>query len=175
MNETVERAEAGAGRRVVTHVTSLSELVGGHPDALASIYSAGKPCVASDLGDAPEGQLLAITFGTGAFMGLRPIVRAIAAVSPWKGKTFDHGGNGGTNVVLGKKTLRFHAEVGPSALDGKPTLILRYDQEAFGNPRPFRSMVGELRSIAPGLAVGPLLYPGKGGALVPVLYYGLQR
>ncbi|HVY48935.1 MAG TPA: hypothetical protein VHB21_23760, partial [Minicystis sp.] len=122
------RSEAGGGRRLVMQVTSLDALVGAHPEALEKIYRTGRPADPAELGDAPRGRVLAFAPASELFMLARPAVRAFAGTSvPWRGKTFDHGGNSGQNVVFGKKMLRFRAEVGPSEIDGQPTLVLRYD------------------------------------------------
>ena len=88
----------------------------------------------------------------------------------WRGKTFDHGGNSGQNLILGKPRFRFRAEVAPSALDALPALRLLYADPAFANPWPVRDLVDEIRGIAPGMAIGPVLLSGR------VLgWFGLER
>ena len=88
-------------------------------------------------------------------MLMRPIARALGSdMFPWRGKVFDHGGNSGRNVVLGKQMFRFHAEVGPSELDGRPTLRLDYSAPAFKNPWPVRAILDELRTVGEGIALG---------------------
>lgn len=167
---------AGAGvHRLVTQVRSLDELVGAHPDALRSIYGSGRPADPSELGDAPRGRLLALVPGSGfAFMLVRPLIRALATDRlPWRGKTFDHGGNSGQNVLLGRRAFRFRAEGAPSRLDGRPTLVLRYDEPAFRNPWPVRAFVDELRTIAPRVAIGPAFLDG-GGEPTLLLWFGLE-
>jgi hypothetical protein len=167
-------AEGGSNRRVVTRAGSLEALIGSHPDALRKIYAAGRPADPGDLGDLPRGRVLAVEPLKSLFLLARPIVRALGNdFLPWQGKVFDHGGNSGMNRVFGKQVLRFHAEAGASAVDGKPTLILRYDDPAFGNPWPMKSVVDELRSIGEGLAIGPALF-GAGDAQRVVLWWGLS-
>jgi hypothetical protein len=152
-----------AQRRVVTQISSIESLVGGHPAALRRMFGAGHATDPAELGDAPRGYLLAVEPGAAVFLALRPLLRALAGGSrglfPWQGKTFDHGGNSGQNVVLGRKVLRFRAEGGPSQLDGRPALVLRYDAPAHGNPWPVRALRDELRTIGPGIAVGPVIAP----------------
>jgi hypothetical protein len=160
-------------RRVVTQVTSLESLLGAHPRAIAQIFAAGRPTDPSELGDAPRGRILAFAQGGDVFLALRPIVRALAnGVLPWEGKVFDHGGCSGQNVILGKKLARFRAEVGPSALDGRPALRLSYDAEAYKNPWPVRIVEDELRTVGKGIAIGPAFVP-VAGKRVPFLWFGL--
>src|SRR5215468_273175 len=147
---------------------SLRSLVGAHPDALRRIFGGGRPTDPAEFGDAPRGLLLSFARGRDVFLALRPLARALASgVLPWEGMTFDHGGNSGQNVVFGKKLLRFQAEVGPSALDGLPALVLRYDAPAHENPWPFRAVRDELRTIGQGVAIGPAMAP-MGGAPAPL-------
>jgi hypothetical protein len=174
MTSSAAGQETSAGRRLVTPVASLSTLVGAHPDALRKIFGAARPTDPAELGDTPRGLLLALSQGTGVFLLQRPIVRALAGgLLPWEGKTFDHGGNSGQNVVLGRRAFRFHAEVGPSRIDGRPALVLTYDGEAHGNPWPLRAIVDELRTAGEGLAIGPAFFVGRGGA-TELLWFGLE-
>lgn len=163
-----------SGRRVVTQVNALEALVGAHPDALRAIFRNGRPSDPAELGDAPRGALLSFSERNELFLVTRPLLRFLdRGVLPWKGKTFDHGGNSGQNLVFGKPLLRFHAEIGPSAIDGKHALILRYDTPAHNNPWPIGSMVEELRTIGPGVAIGPALISMGGGAAV-LFWFGLE-
>ena len=180
MRTVVERrgkgsGAAASGNRIVTRVDSLGELAGAHPEALRAIYGAGSPTDPADLGEQPRGRLLALELGADVFLAVRPLVRLLAGdLLPWKGKAFDHGGNGGANVVFGRRVARFRAEGVPSALDGRPTLALRYDEPAFKNPWPLRAIVDELRTVGDGVAIGPALVP-FGGALRPLFWFGLER
>jgi hypothetical protein len=166
-------APAG-GRRVVTQVESLSSLVGAHPDALRKIFGAARATDPAELGQEPRGRLLAIAPATSFVLALRPFLRGISehGLLPWRGKTFDHGGNSGQNVVLGKKVVRFHAEVGPSHLDGRPALALTYDLPAYANPWPLRAVRDELRTVAPGIAIGPAIF--MEGSPTTLLWFGLE-
>ena len=106
-----------APRRAVTPITSLDSLVAAHPDTLRALFSAGRPTDPAELGDAPRGRLLAFAQGADVFLAFRPLLRALAGdLMPWRGKTFDHGGNSGQNVLLHRRAFRFQAEVGPSKI-----------------------------------------------------------
>jgi hypothetical protein len=162
-------------RRVVTPVTSLAGLVGGHPDAIRRIFGAGRPTDPAELGDAPQGKLLALAHGGEVFLALRPLLRLGDGVLPWQGKTFDHGGNSGQNVVLGRRVLRFRAEGGPSLVDGLPALVLTYDAPAYENPWPVRTLRDELRTVGAGIAVGAVIAVGLGGGSpVTLAWFGLE-
>ena len=168
--------EGQAFKRQGMEVTSLSTLVGAHPDALRSIYERGSPADPESLGDAPRGRVLAIGDNARAFMLMRPLLQTLATDAlPWKGKVFDHGGNSGQNVVFSRRAFRFHAEVEPSYLDGKPSLLLRYGDPAYKNPRLLRAVVDELREVGPGVAIGPALRVAKDGSPDLLLWFGLEN
>jgi hypothetical protein len=171
---TAKDTKTKAGKRVFAGVRSLDELVGGHPDALRALYEGGRPADLAALGEAPRGRMLALGPASEAFMLLRPVLRALATDAlPWKGKVFDHGGNSGVNVVFGKHMFRFHVDVGPSAIDGEPTLVLRYGEPSYKNPWPVRAIVDELRSIGDGVAIGPAFFTNKGDRHL-WLWFGLE-
>jgi hypothetical protein len=161
-------------RRSVPKIDSLSSLVAAHPDALRRIFGDGRATDPGELGDAPRGRLLAFAPGADVFLALRPVLRTLAGdLLPWRGKTFDHGGNSGQNVVLGRGVFRFRAEVGPSQLDGLPALVLTYDEPAHQNPWPIRAMRDELRTVGPGIAVGPAFIT-LGSASTALFWFGLE-
>lgn len=173
-NGAAARTAASSSRRPAVAVTSLRPLVGAHPEALRAIYGKGVTADPAELGAAPRGRLLAFDGGADVFLLFRPLLRALdKGLSPWRGKVFDHGGNAGQNVVFGGKMLRFRTEVGPSEVDGQPTLVLLYDSEAFKNPWPLKTVRDELRTVGPGVAIGPA-YVTVGGRPVCVLWFGLE-
>src|SRR6185503_585412 len=168
-------ADASGGRRVSTRVPELSALVGAHPDALRAIFGAGRATDPAELGAAPRGRFLAVGDGAAFFLLTRPIVRLFGSgLNPWEGKIFDHGGNSGKNVLFGRQVIRFHVETGPSALDGKPALLLSYGEAAYNNPWPIRAIVDELRTIGDGIAIGPALFYGGGASPRLLLWFGLE-
>ena len=147
-----EATETGPrNARIVTPVESLAELVGGHPESIRNIFSRGAATDPGELGDAPSGRLLALEPLGSVHLLARPIVRLLARSSVWGGVGFDHGGNAGFNRWLGTRAHRFRTGVEPSELDGRPTLVLRYDRNGW----PVSSLRDELRTVRPGLALGP--------------------
>src|SRR5205823_2210483 len=100
-HDEARSAEGGGGRRQITPVSSLDTLVAAHPEALEKIYRSARPADPAELGDAPRGRLLAIAPSGELFMMMRPVVQALAGFPVgWRGKTFDHGGNSGQNVIF---------------------------------------------------------------------------
>jgi hypothetical protein len=98
----------------------------------------------------------------------------------WEGKTFEassdaHGVghnrvNGGS--VLGRQNLfPFATSFGPSALDGKPTLILDYDLGV--NPSYIRHVHDEIREVSPGVFLGPAMWK-RGADKLMVLWFALD-
>jgi hypothetical protein len=92
-----------------------------------------------------------------------PTVRRWAASpsSPWIGKSFELVGDNrllGHNRLRwlgGTRTLAFTAAIGRSVRDGRPALILRYDDPEVASPRWTHAIHDELREIEPGLLAGP--------------------
>ncbi len=114
------------------------------------------------------GRMLAVKILPGGFAGT---LRRWAASSSflWEGKTFhadtDTTGTGYNRCyvpgALGRQNLfPFETSFGPSAIDGKPTLILDYDLGA--NPGYIRPIHDEIRELSPGLFLGPAMW--KSGA-----------
>jgi hypothetical protein len=176
MSTQTEKSGDGAGiRRIVTQVSSLSEVVGAHPEALRKIYQTGRPADPAELGSAPRGRILAIDPMEPAYMLTRPLVELLARDwMPWKGKEFELGGNEGANILLGRRVARFRTEIAPSDIDGQLTLSLSYADPAFKNPWPVSAIRDELRTIASGVAIGPAFFESR-GRRVPWLWFGLER
>ena len=126
----------------------------------------------------------------GRMLAVRRIPGGIAgalrrwAASPsfvWEGKTFQatsgtHGtGHNRVSVpgVLGRQNLfPFATSFGPSAVDGKPTLILDYDLDV--NPSYIRHVHDEIREVSPGLFLGPAMWKAARGDKLLVLYFALD-
>jgi len=165
-----ETADIPKKERRTTLIDSLDTLVGAHPDALRDMYLDAPTADPAELGDAPRGLVLALDRLDGLFLVVRPAIRAMrSGLFPWQGKTFDHGGNSGQNRIFGRTTLRFRTEVGPSILDGAPTLILTYDRA----PWPVRGFRDELRMVGEGIAIGPV-FSKHGETGRPIIWFGLQ-
>lgn len=161
---------AKAPKRVTTVVRSLDSLVGAYPGALAAIYADAPAADPQELGEAPRGRVLALLPLEPVFLATRPLLSLLTASPfPWKGKTFDHGGNSGKNQFYGRRLVRFRAEVAPSQLDGKPALALTYDAKHLKNRWPVTAMRDELRAIAPGVAMGPVFFRDR-----LVAWFGLE-
>ena len=133
---------------------SLSDLDG---DAIGAMLAWRKPA------SGPIASLLRSFGGSSAF--------------PWKGKSFQakdsDNGEGINRVTLfGKRRwFPFKTRFGDSFLDGKPTFVLDYSGPA--NPPLIRSIVDEVREVAPGLYLGPaaLLVKGKPK---PILFFAVS-
>ena len=118
--------------------------------------------------------MLAIESLRDVHMLMRPLVRTLGSDAfPWKGKVFEGGGGEGQNVVLGRHVLRFRTERGVSDLDGGPTLLFHYDDEALGNPWIVRGVRDELRTVAEGLAIAVAAVT-LGGKRRVVAWWGLE-
>lgn len=98
----------------------------------------------------------------------------------WEGKTFeassDTRGVGHNRVfvprALGRQNLfPFATSFGPSAIDGKPTLVLDYDLDV--NPSYIRHIHDEIREVAPGLFLGPAMWKGARSKTL-VLWFALD-
>jgi len=98
----------------------------------------------------------------------------------WEGKSFqadsDTRGTGINRVsipkALGRQNLfPFATSFGPSAIDGKPTLILDYALDV--NPSYIQAIHDEIREVAPGLFLGPAMWKGKDKKTL-VLWFALD-
>jgi hypothetical protein len=162
--------ERRSGSPRVTKVESLATLVGAHPDALRDLYAAGDPTDATALGGLRRGLLLTVEPLEGAFVLTRPLVRAFSRLGLFAGKTFESGGTAGQDRFAGGDRFRFRCELGPSLLDGKPTLVMRYDE--LGNPWPISACVDELRTIG-NVGIGlTALSPGRHARVA--FWWGLE-
>ncbi|MEO6775270.1 MAG: hypothetical protein ABI467_20055 [Kofleriaceae bacterium] len=110
-----------------------------------------------------------------------PLRRWAASASfVWEGKSFeassDSAGMGFNRVngagVLGRQNLfPFATAFGPSAIDGKPTLILDYDLAV--NPGYIRHVHDEIREISPGVFLGPAMWK-RGTDKIMILWFALD-
>ena len=136
-----------------------------------------RPSELSDLNGDATGAMLA--WRKPASGPLASLLRSFGSSStfPWKGKSFqskDNDSGEGINRVtfFGKRRwFPFKTRFGPSFLDGKPTFVLDYSARA--NPPFIRSIVDEVREVAPGLYFGPaaLLVKGKPK---PILFFAVS-
>ncbi|MDI3284352.1 hypothetical protein [Polyangium sp. 15x6] len=158
--------------RVVSQVRSLDELVGAHPESLRRIYAAGSSLDPSSIGEG-RGRVLALVAAPGAFLAVRSLVRLLATdLLPWEGKAIE--AEIGWNLLKGgRRVAPFRIERADSSLDGGPTLVFRYDDPAQGHGWPVRALRDELRGIAPGIGIGPVIFD-QGGSPRVIAWWGLS-
>lgn len=168
--DTAPRSSARrSNERFPSRVRGLDELVGGHPDALQSLFAGGVATDPAELGFAPRGRLLALAQAREVNALARPILRALAGPLPWRGKVF-HADRSGANVVGGLNVAPFRYENAGSDVDGGEALVLRYDDQ----PWPLRAIHDELRTVADGVAIGPIVLEAGGSRRV-IGWFGLER
>ena len=135
-------------------------------DELAELYRAAKrPNAVSDLDGHARGAMLAWRCPrTGPLAWLLRTFGAASAF-PWEGKSFEGTSDEGKGInrvnFFGKRNwFPFKTRFAASFLDGKPTFVLDYSGP--GNPPLIRSIVDEVREVAPGLYLGPAALNFKG-------------
>jgi hypothetical protein len=145
---------------------------------LDALYRAGKrPAALSDLDGDAKGAMLA--WRSPQRGPLAWLLRSFGASTafPWEGKSFKSrnidAGEGINRIKLfGKRRwFPFKTRFDASFLDGAPSFILDYSGP--GNPPFIRSIVDEVREVAPGLYLGPaaLLVRGKPR---PILFFAVS-
>lgn len=159
---------------------TLDTLAARSHDELDALYRAA---TVSSTMHAADGKLVGrMLVVKGLPAGLAGPLRRWAA-SPsfvWEGKTFeassDRRGTGHNRVfvpkALGRQNLfPFETSFGPSAVDGRPTLILDYDLAV--NPGFIRKIHDEIREVSPGLFLGPAMWK-TARAKAHVLWFALD-
>jgi len=145
---------------------------------LDALYRGARcPQAISELNGDTRGAMLAWRFPrTGPFAWL---LRACGASSafPWEGKSFQGEQNEGrginrVNFFGRRRWFPFKTRFAESFLDGKPTFQLDYSGPA--NPPFIRSIVDEIREIAPGLYLGPAAINFRGRPR-PVLFFAVSH
>ena len=148
-----------------TSIHTLDTLAARSVDELDAQYRAA---TVSSTMHAADGQLIGRMLAVRGLPGAlaRPLRQWAASRSfMWEGKTFqassDTRGVGHNRVnipgALGRQNLfPFDTVFGPSAIDGRPTLILDYDLDV--NPSYIRKIHDEVREVSPGLFLGPAMW-----------------
>ncbi len=160
--------------------TSLHTLSQRSGDELDALYRAATVSTSMHAADgALVGRMLTVRGLPTPIAG--PLRRWAASSSfVWEGKTFnaasDTRGVGHNRVsipgALGRQNLfPFDTGFGPSAIDGRPTLILDYDLAV--NPPYIRRIHDEIREVSPGLFLGPAMWKGARAKSL-VLWFALD-
>ena len=160
---------------------TLDSLARRSSDELDALYRAATVSTTMRAADGPlVGRMLAVR-GMPSGVG-RPLARWARSDSfVWEGKTFaassDTRGVGHNRIfvpgVFGRQNLfPFETVFGPSAIDGRPTLILDYDLAV--NPPWIRHVHDEIREVSPGLFLGPAMWKGARGKKALVLWFALD-
>ena len=162
----------------VSPTLDLEDLRGMTFKELDALYRAGKrPSSIADLdGDAVGAMLAWRSPSRGPIAWLLRSFGASTAF-PWEGKSFksesDDLGSGINRVnFFGKRRwFPFKTRFAPSFLDGEPSFLLDYSGP--GNPPFIRSIVDEVREVAPKLYLGPaaLMVSGKPR---PILFFAVS-
>jgi hypothetical protein len=159
---------------------SLDDLARLGCDELDALYRGAKVSTSMRAANgALIGRMLAVRGVPSGLAG--PLRRWTASPSfVWEGKTFqadsDTRGSGINRVhvpgVFGRQNLfPFETSFAPSAIDGKPTLVLDYDLGV--NPGYIRKIHDEIREVSPGIFLGPAMWK-SGSKKTLVLWFGLD-
>lgn len=161
-NQTTTTVTTTAPRTPTLTLDNLASMSSAELDTLYRAANVSQTMHAAD--GALVGRMLSVRGIPGPIAG--PLRRWAASSSfVWEGKTFtalnDTRGLGHNRVyiprVFGHQNLfPFETSFGPSALDGRPTLILDYDLEQ--NPGYIRKIHDEIREVAEGLFLGPAMW-----------------
>jgi hypothetical protein len=163
-----------------TPLHTLDTLAQRSSDELDAMYRTATVSSSMHAADGPlVGRMLAVHRLPAAIAG--PLRKWAASSSfVWEGKTFsatgDTRGTGDNRIsipgALGRQSLfPFGTLFGPSAIDGRPTLILDYDLAV--NPSWIRHVHDEIREVAPGLFLGPAMWK-RGNDKTLVLWFALD-
>lgn len=159
---------------------TLDTLAARSHDELDALYRAASVSTTMHAADGKLiGRMLTVKGLPGAIAN--PLRRWAASRSfVWEGKSFqaksDSRGEGHNRVfipnALGRQILfPFETSFGPSAVDGRPTLILDYDLKV--NPGYIRKIHDEIREVSPGLFLGPAMLKTE-RKKVHVLWFALD-
>lgn len=175
---TTQTSTATTSQRTSLH--TLDTLAHKTSEELDALYRAATASTTMHAADgALVGRMLAVRGLPGAVA--KPLRNWAASRSfLWEGKTFqasnDTTGVGHNRIfvpgLFGHQNLfPFDTAFGPSAIDGKPTLILDYDLDV--NPGYIRHVHDEIREVAPGLFLGPAMWK-RGNDKTLVLWFALD-
>lgn len=163
---------------VASPALSLHALTRLDARSLRELYLGGACAPLAALDGRPRGRMLAVVGLDGDLAG--PLIRRLAAAArfPWDGKSFqaaDADAGEGINrvrLVGDRDWYPFTTRVEPSVLDGRPCVLLDYDQPE--NPWFIRRIRDELRAVSPGLFLGPALLRLRGDHRL-VLWFAIDH
>ncbi len=145
---------------------------------LDALYRAGKrPSALSDLDGDAVGAMLAWRSPARGPVAWWLRTFGASTAFPWEGKTFksrsNDQGEGINRVKLfgRRRWFPFKTRFEPSFLDGNPSF--RLDYSGPGNPPFIRSIVDEVREVAPRLYLGPAALVVKGKPR-PILFFAVS-
>lgn len=160
---------------------SLDALASRTFDELDALYRSAAVPTSMHAADGPLiGRMLAVRNLPGMLAG--PLRRWAASRSfVWEGKTFqatsETRGSGHNRVFIPglfnrQNLFPFDTSFGPSAIDGKSTLILDYELAV--NPGYIQRVHDEIREVSPGVFLGPAMWK-SGQRKTLVLWFALER
>lgn len=145
---------------------------------LEELYRAGKkPDSLSDLDGDAVGAMLAWRSPRRGPLAWLLRTMGESTIFPWQGKSFQttrqDAGEGINRVsFFGKRRwFPFGTRFDASFLDGQPAFVLDYDRP--GNPPLIRSIVDEVREVAPKLYLGPAALKVRGRPR-PILFFAVS-
>ncbi len=160
-------------------VRTLDDLARLSSSELGDVYAGGTvPDSLAALDGDLIGRMLAVrSLDRGApFSFLASFARS--ARFPWGGKSFaatdaKHG-TGINRVHLGgrHRLFPFATHFGPSVIDGRPCVVLDYDQR--DNPAAIRAIHDEVREVAPKIFLGPACVKRSAKTPLTVLWFALD-
>lgn len=179
---TTQTAAPTNGHRApsTTRALDLDALAAMSIRELTELYERGTvPDSIGALDGNPTCRMLTMVGGLGRGAPARAL-RAFARSGrfPWAGKTFasrsaDEGtGDNRVRLAGTRHWFPFDTRVEPSAIDGKPCIVLDYDKPE--NPWFIRQVHDELREVAPGLFLGPAMWKTRNDPAL-VLYFACDH
>jgi len=167
-----------AGTFLDTAVLDLDALRCMTYDELHALYrSARYPNTISELNGDTRGAMLAWRHPRTGPIAWWLRTYGASSAFPWEGKSFEGEQQEGRGInrvnLFGKRRwFPFKTRFAASFLDGKPTFLLDYSGPA--NPPFIRSIVDEIREVAPGLYLGPAALNFRGRPR-PVLFFAVSH
>jgi hypothetical protein len=145
---------------------------------LEQLYREGKrPAALSDLDGDARGAMLAWRKPARGPLAWLLKNFGSSSIFPWEGKTFKSQNQGmGTginriNMLRKMRWFPFKTRFDASFMDGRPSFILDYSGP--GNPPLIRSIVDEVREVAPALYLGPAALLVRGRPR-PILFFAVS-